>query len=151
RRGQPDSGRVPHRLAHQLHKLLDLGAPDLVLGEGPGRLSQDRVARLHDLQNHAEIVGRRAPVHGEPPYFSSSRTDLSASIGRRSAMPVVDLVPRRECPTVRDLVAYSVGYPTPEKMDRVLQRYADDPARRLVGFERGGSLDGYVGFEIHGA
>jgi ribosomal protein S18 acetylase RimI-like enzyme len=66
-------------------------------------------------------------------------------------MLTVDLVPRRGQPAVRELFAYSVGYPTPEKLDRVLQRYAVDPARRLVGFERDGSLDGYVGFELHGA
>jgi ribosomal protein S18 acetylase RimI-like enzyme len=66
-------------------------------------------------------------------------------------MQTVDLVPLRTEPAVRELVAQSVGYPTPEKLDRVLQRYADDPARRLVGFERDGALEGYVGFELHGA
>jgi ribosomal protein S18 acetylase RimI-like enzyme len=66
-------------------------------------------------------------------------------------MQAVDLVPRREEPAVRALVALSVGYPTPEKLDRILRRYADDPARHLVGFDRDGSLDGYVGFALHGA
>jgi ribosomal protein S18 acetylase RimI-like enzyme len=66
---------------------------------------------------------------------------------------VVDLVPQIRRPEVRELVSLSVGYPTPEKMDRVLRRYTDDPTRHLIGFERAGSLDGldgYVGFEIHG-
>jgi ribosomal protein S18 acetylase RimI-like enzyme len=62
---------------------------------------------------------------------------------------VVDLVPLVDRPGVRELVSLSVGYPTPEKLGRVLRRYADDPARHLVGFERAGSLDGYVGYEIH--
>lgn len=66
-------------------------------------------------------------------------------------MDVVDLVPRRAEPEVRDLFSLSVGYPTPEKLDRVLARYADDPQRRLIGFVRAGALDGSVGFEIHGA
>jgi ribosomal protein S18 acetylase RimI-like enzyme len=65
-------------------------------------------------------------------------------------MQVVDLVPRRERSAVRDLVAHAVGYPTPEKLDRVLGRYAADPARRLVGFERNGALVGMLGFERHG-
>jgi ribosomal protein S18 acetylase RimI-like enzyme len=64
-------------------------------------------------------------------------------------MQVVDLVPRRESLAARALIEHAVGYPTPEKLDRVLQRYADDPARRLVGFEQAGELVGVLGYERH--
>ncbi len=63
-------------------------------------------------------------------------------------MGFVDLKPHVSDPAVRTLIAYAVGYPTDEKLDRVIQSYTTNAERRLFGFERDGSLCGYVGFEV---
>lgn len=48
---------------------------------------------------------------------------------------------------MRQLLSYAVGYPTEEKMDAVMDSYAERP-RRLVGFEDDEArLVGVVGFE----
>jgi ribosomal protein S18 acetylase RimI-like enzyme len=45
------------------------------------------------------------------------------------------------------LLAYSVGFPTDEKLDRVVAQYAGSPYR-LVGFEVDSTLCGCLGFQI---
>jgi ribosomal protein S18 acetylase RimI-like enzyme len=63
-------------------------------------------------------------------------------------MEVVDLVPRRDAAGVRNLIAHAVGYPTPDKLRRVLFGHSIDPARHLVGFEQTGALVGLLGVKI---
>src|SRR5258708_5518625 len=63
-------------------------------------------------------------------------------------MRVVDLKPRVTDPAIRTLLAYPVGYPTTEKVDRVIQSFTTTPARGLLGFEREGKVCGYVGYEV---
>ncbi len=61
---------------------------------------------------------------------------------------LIDLKPRVADPAVRMLLSYSVGYPTPEKMERVIQAYLANSTRPLLGLERDGKLVGYVGYEV---
>ncbi|MSQ61605.1 MAG: GNAT family N-acetyltransferase [Dehalococcoidia bacterium] len=65
-------------------------------------------------------------------------------------MEQIDLEPRTAEPAVRALIALSVGYPKPEKVDRVIGEYLRRLDMRLIGFEIDDELVGYVGFEVSG-
>jgi ribosomal protein S18 acetylase RimI-like enzyme len=60
----------------------------------------------------------------------------------------VDIKPRVGDPAVRALITYAVGYPTDEKVDRVIVSYTTNAERRLLGFEKSGNVCGYVGYEV---
>jgi ribosomal protein S18 acetylase RimI-like enzyme len=55
-------------------------------------------------------------------------------------------VPKLDEPGVRELLAISVGFPTPEKMERVCSEYRSSTDRVLLGVvDEGGRLAGCIG------
>jgi GNAT superfamily N-acetyltransferase len=62
-------------------------------------------------------------------------------------MTLVDLVPRLSDPGILALLSYSIGFPTPEKLQAVAVRYRTDAAWRLLGVEEGGTVVGCIGIE----
>jgi ribosomal protein S18 acetylase RimI-like enzyme len=63
-----------------------------------------------------------------------------------SAISLIDLRPRVDEPDLRQVLAHSVGFPTPEKMERVCAEYRTSIDRVLLGVEdEGGRLVGCIG------
>lgn len=61
---------------------------------------------------------------------------------------LVDLLPRLDEPSVRDLLAQSAGNPTPAKLDALAARYRAVPDLRLLGDETGHGLAGCIGLAL---
>lgn len=61
---------------------------------------------------------------------------------------MLDLKPRLHERKVRDLLAFSVGFPTPARLDSVCRCYSSEPNRRFLGYETDGALVGCIGIEI---
>lgn len=61
---------------------------------------------------------------------------------------LVDLLPRLDEPSVRDLLAQSTGNPTPTKLDGLATRYRGAPDMRLLGDETGHGLAGCIGLAL---
>ena len=65
-------------------------------------------------------------------------------------LTVIDLVRRLEEPPIRALLALSVGFPTPAKIEAVCQLYRASVADHLLGCERDGVVIGCIGIELIG-
>lgn len=63
-------------------------------------------------------------------------------------MPMIDLKPRLNEPAIRALISFSIGNPTPEKLDQICQRYRRDPYWKIMGFEQNGVVLGCIGMEV---
>jgi len=63
---------------------------------------------------------------------------------------LVELTYRVHEPAVRELLAMSVGNPTPEKLALVCRRYATNPSWELIGCVLEGVIAGCIGVEIIG-
>jgi ribosomal protein S18 acetylase RimI-like enzyme len=61
-----------------------------------------------------------------------------------------DAIPGRDDAILRQLLAYSVGYPTPETIERRFLQYRDEPDRRLLAYEAEGRIVGSIGL-VHTA
>ncbi len=62
---------------------------------------------------------------------------------------MVDLAPRLDDPNIVALLAYSVGFPTPEKLQAITARYRTDVAWILLGVEVGEAVVGCIGIELN--
>ena len=61
---------------------------------------------------------------------------------------MIDLTHRLSDPSVRSLLADSIGFPTEARIQEVCDRYATQGNWRLLGDERDGVLVGCVGVEL---
>lgn len=58
-----------------------------------------------------------------------------------------DAIPGQDDAILRQLLAYSVGYPTPDKIERRFAEYHDGDARCVLAYEIAGSVLGSVGLQ----
>ena len=63
----------------------------------------------------------------------------------------VDLLDRIDEHAVRDLLSLSVGNPSPTKLGKISDKYANEPGWALFGLEQEGQLIGLIGTELTGA
>ena len=61
---------------------------------------------------------------------------------------LVELAARLDDPNVISLLAFSVGFPTPERLRTVMARYQEQAQWRLLGIEQDGILAGCIGVEL---
>jgi ribosomal protein S18 acetylase RimI-like enzyme len=61
---------------------------------------------------------------------------------------MLDLKPSLDRTDVRNLLALSVGQPTPQKIRAICERYRTDSRKRLFGIERDNDLVGCIGLEM---
>ncbi len=65
-----------------------------------------------------------------------------------SPSALVDLAPRLDDPDVAALLSYSIGFPTPEKLQAISVRYRTEAGWKLVGVEEDGTVAGCIGIML---
>jgi ribosomal protein S18 acetylase RimI-like enzyme len=63
-------------------------------------------------------------------------------------MALVDLAGRLDAPNVVALLALSVGFPTPQKLQTVMSRYREHAQWKLLGIEQDEVLAGCIGVKL---
>lgn len=61
---------------------------------------------------------------------------------------VTDLLGHLDTPPLYDLLALTIGNPTPERLEQVCTRYRTDPSYLLLGYQRNGVIVGCIGLEL---
>ena len=61
---------------------------------------------------------------------------------------IADLMSHLDAPAVRELLASTMGSPTPEQLDRVCTDYQTNPSYHLLGYRRKGVIIGCIGLQL---
>jgi len=73
---------------------------------------------------------------------------MAKSGGYTNRGGIVDLKPHLDDVRIQKLLTSSMGFPTPEKIKKVVQHYHSKTAWKLMGFELDGLITGCIGIEI---
>jgi N-acetylglutamate synthase-like GNAT family acetyltransferase len=61
---------------------------------------------------------------------------------------VADMLSYLDAPAVRELLASTMGNPTPEQLDQVCTQYRTNPSYHLLGYQRKGMIIGCIGLQL---
>jgi len=62
--------------------------------------------------------------------------------------PMINLKPQLDDPSVRELLSFCVGFPTPERLETICRQYLTDDTRHLLGIEGDGQVIACIGFRL---
>src|SRR6266568_5858078 len=61
---------------------------------------------------------------------------------------VTDLLRDLDAPPVRDLLALTIGNPTPKGLEQLCTHYRTNPSYTLLGYQRNGVIIGCIGLQL---
>jgi ribosomal protein S18 acetylase RimI-like enzyme len=65
-----------------------------------------------------------------------------------SPSSLINLKPQVDDPSVRELLSFCIGFPTPAKLEIICERYRTEEARYLFGFQEEGHVIACLGFRL---